>query len=415
MTPKRLKLVWISALVGLCAIAGLVYWSSRKPAPDVTVQTVARGNISAAISTNGKIEPITPYELRALISSHVTNVLVTEGQNVKRGQLLVELDSTQLQADLARAREAVVANQDALRVAQSGGQATQLAQIDGDIRKDELEHARLQNIVTTDEKLVAQQALTQQQLTDDRASLARVEADQKRLETSRADFVRQNKVDVDKQTLLVQQSQDSLRDLENKFNSTRVTAPVDGTLYSLPVHMNDPVKEGDLLAAVADLRKIRVRAFVDEPDMGGLAPGQHVIVTWDAMPNRTWSGQTAQVPREIVAHGTRMVGELLCALDNNDQKLVPNTNVNVRIEEQTRYNVVVVPRGAISFEGAKRYVYVVDPGLQVSTLHKREVQLGISDSTSDEVVSGLNAGDVIALTSNIEPRDGMIVHTSQTE
>ena len=415
MKSKRWKLVWLSIVLVLLAIAALVFLSGRTPVPDVSVQTVSRGNLSAAITTNGKIEPITPYEMRALLPSHVTKISATEGQLVKKGQLLLEMDNSQLQAEVAHAREGLVSNQENLRIAQAGGQATQLAQLDSDIRKDDLEHARVQNNIATLEKLVAQQAATQQDLTNARANLATIEADQRRLAASRADFVRQTKLDVDRLTLLFQQSQDNLNDLEKKLASTRVTAPVDGTLYALPVQMNDPVKVGDLLAAVADLRQIRVRIFVDEPELGQLAPGQTVVVTWDALPNRTWTGHTTQIPREVVPHGTRTVGEVLCPLNNDDQRLIPNTNVNVRIELQARNNVVVAPRGAIVFDGSRRYVFVVEKGSPYSVLHKREVHLGISDSTTFEVLSGLNVGDVIALPSNIEPKDGMKIKAVQSE
>jgi HlyD family secretion protein len=415
MKPKRLKLVWLSIILVLGAIAALVFLSGRKPVPGVAVQAVARGNLSAAVITNGKIEPISPYEMRALVPGHVTAVSSTEGQLVKKGQLLLELDNSQLKADVARAREDLVTNRENLRIAQAGGPATQLAQLDSDIRRDAVEHTRLQSNVAALEKLVASQAATQQELTDARANLARLEADQRRLETSRTDFARQTKLDVDRLTLLVQQSQGNLTDLEQKLASTYVSAPADGTLYSLPVTLNSPVKAGDLLAAVADLRRIRVRAFVDEPELGQLAPGQTVIVTWDALPNRTWTGRTTQVPRQVVPHGTRTVGELLCPLNNDDQHLIPNTNVNVRIELQSRNNVIVVPRGAISFDGTRRYVFLVQKDSPYSVLHKREVQLGISDSTTFEVLSGLNVGDEIALPNNFEPADGMKVRVVQPE
>src|SRR5579863_111676 len=177
-------------------------------------------------------------------------------------------------------------------------------------------------------------------------------------------------------------------------------APADGTLYSLPVHANDPVKEGDLLAAVADLKNVRVRAVVDEPELGELVPGQNVGVTWDALPGRTWTGRTSQIPRQVVPHGTRSVGELLCPVNNDDQRLIPNTNVNVRIELDQRKSVVLVPRGALVFDGAQRFVFVVQDATQNAVLHKQEVHLGISDATNFEVVSGLNTGEVIALPTN---------------
>jgi len=416
MQSKRLKLAWLYILLALGAIVALVQLSGRKPVPPAPTQVVRRANISSAISTNGKIEPVTPYEMRALVQSHVTNVHATEGQLVKKGQLLLDLDDGQLRADVSHAREELVTNQENLRIAQTGGHATQLAQLDSDIRKTELERARLQASVNTLEKLVAQQAATQHDLTVERANLARIESDRDRLTTSRADFARQTKSDADRQTLLVSQSQETLRNLQQKLNSTHITAPADGTLYSLPMHLNDPVKEGDLLAAVADLKHVRVRAFVDEPELGGLVPGQNITVTWDALPGRTWPGHTTQIPRQVVAHGTRTVGELLCLINNDDQRLIPNTNVNVRIELAVRSSVLVVPRGAVLFEGSHRSVFVVESGTPSSILHKREVDLGISDSTTYEVLSGVKEGDVVAILGNLsEPTDGMKVRVENPE
>jgi HlyD family secretion protein len=410
MKSKRLRLAWLFIVLALGAIAALIWLSGQKPVPSVETQTVVRADLSSAILTNGKVEPVTPYEMRALIQSHVTKIDVTEGQSVKKGQLLVELDEGQLRGDVSRAREELATNQENLRVALAGGRVTQLAQLDSEIRKTDIERTRLQKLVSDLEKLVSQQAATQQELIEARANLTRADADHDRQATSRAEFVRQAKLDADASTLLVAQSKETLNNLQEKLNSTRIVAPADGTLYALPMHVNDPVKDGDLIAAVADLRHVRVRAFVDEPDLGYLAPGQNVVVTWDALPGRTWTGRTAQVPRQVVAHGTRTVGELLCPVNNDDQRLIPNTNVNVRIALDTRTNVLVIPRGAVAFEGSRRSVYVVESGTSNSILHKREVELGISDSTRYEVKSGLKEGDVIALLSNIDqPADGMKV------
>jgi multidrug efflux pump subunit AcrA (membrane-fusion protein) len=118
----------------------------------------------------------------------------------------------------------------------------------------------------------------------------------------------------------------------------------------------------------------------------------------------------------VVAHGTRTVGELLCPINNDDQRLIPNTNVNVRIELAVRANVLIVPRGAILFEGSQhRSVFVVESGTPDSILHKREVLLGIPDSTRYEVLSGVKEGDVVAILGNIVPKDGMKVRVEQPE
>ncbi len=90
-----------------------------------------------------------------------------------------------------------------------------------------------------------------------------------------------------------------MKSLEERLHSATVISPVDGTFYSLPVHQGDYVKVGDLLAEIADLRHVRVRAFVDEPDLGRLAPGQEVQATWDAKPGRVWSGRTELIPNRL--------------------------------------------------------------------------------------------------------------------
>src|ERR1700745_1350660 len=110
---------------------------------------------------------------------------------------------------------------------------------------------------------------------------------------------------------------------------------------------------------MADLQKVRVRAFIDEPELGALEPNQPVKISWDALPNRVWMGKTETIPKQVVPRGTRSVGELLCTVDNDKLELLPNINVNVRINSQERDNVLAVPRGAVEAEGNQRFVYVV--------------------------------------------------------
>ncbi len=415
MKTQRSRRAWLYVGLAIAAVVVVVVLSERKPIPQVPVQAITRATLSAAISTNGRIEPITPYEMRSLVSSHVTKVHVKEGQLVKVGQPLVDLDDSELQAEIDREKEALLNNQENLRIARSGGKLAELAQLDSDIHKANVEHDRLQANITSLEKLVAQQAATRQELTDAGASLARTEADQRRLQAARTEFVRQAKLDEGRIALLVQQSQNNLRDLREKLASAHVKAPINGTLYSFPIHVNDPIKEGELLAAVADLKHVRVRAFVDEPELGLLEPGQTLVVTWDALPNHSWTGKTDQIPRQVVAHGTRTVGELLCPLNNDDQRLIPNTNVNVGIHLRTQENVLTAPRGAVVFEGSRRFVFVAEDGGPTTRLHKREIKIGIADPTTYEIVSGLSEGELIALPSNLALKDGMKVQIIKPE
>jgi RND family efflux transporter MFP subunit len=213
----------------------------------------------------------------------------------------------------------------------------------------------------------------------------------------------------------VQQAQSDVAALEEKVRQGRITAPSDGTLYALPVTTGLYVKTGDLLAEMADLHKVRVRAFIDEPEMGGLEPGLPVKITWDALPTRSWPGRTEMTPKQVVPRGSRSVGELLCSVDNDKLELLPNTNVNVRINSRERLNVLTVPRGTVETVAGQSYVFVVKSGVGNAVLERRAIQVGIADATNYEVVSGLSLEDVVALPGDVDFRDGMTVRVVNME
>jgi HlyD family secretion protein len=161
-----------------------------------------------------------------------------------------------------------------------------------------------------------------------------------------------------------------------------------------------------------------VRAFVDEPEIGALQANEPVRITWDALPNRSWQGQTEIIPKQVVARGTRSVGELLCSVNNDKLELLPNVNVDVRINSQERNNVLVIPRGTVATEGAKHFVFVVKTtglGVGKKVLEKREIQLGIADASHYEVLSGLDGKDLVALPGDVDLREGMAVKIVNTE
>ena len=212
------------------------------------------------------------------------------------------------------------------------------------------------------QRLIEQHAATKDELAANDVELAKAQAEVTRLTAVKQQFDRSVTLDASSAPLAVQQAQSEVAALEEKVRNGRIVAPSDGTLYSLPVKTGDYVHLGDLLAEMADLSKVRVRVFIDEPELGALAPNEPVRITWDALPNRVWNGKTETVPKQVVARGSRSVGELLCTVDNDKLELLPNINVNVRINSKERDNVLAVPRGSVEGEGSKRYVYVVKRG-----------------------------------------------------
>jgi RND family efflux transporter MFP subunit len=342
---------------------------------------------------------------------------VTEGQTVKKGQLLLELNVKEVTAQLAESRAKLLRAQDDLRAARAGGKADEAAKVAGDLAKAEGERDRLQRNHDSLARLAAGQAATKEDLAANDQALANAKAEVTRLLAVKQQFDQQARLDTERGELQVQQTLSEMAALEDKVNNGRIEAPADGTLYSLPVRAGDYVKLGDLLAEMADLHKVRVRAFIDEPDLGGLEADEPVIITWDALPNRSWQGRTEIIPKQVVPHGTRSVGELLCAVNNDKIELLPNINVNVRINSRERLNVLAVPRGAVASEGGRRYVYVVKPnelGVGKSLLEKREIKVGIADATSYEVMSGLQEGEMVALPGDTDLHDGMAVKVVNT-
>jgi len=390
MLSRRL---WI--IVGLVAlsIGALLYRNGRNQPALVKVTMVTHTDLKSMISSNGKVEPVAPSTLRARFDGFVNRVVAVEGKSVNTGELLLTMDDTGVRAQLEQARAELAAEQADLRAAQSGGRADELARLTGDLRVSEAQRDLLQRQQEALVKLVAEHAATPDELDKNRAALERAKADADHLRKSKEQFEQQVGLDKERLALSVSHSQSQVKDLQEKVNSARVTAPARGVLFSLPVHERDFVHTGDLLADLADLRNIRVRAFIDEPELGGLAPGQVVEVTWDALPDRTWTGRTEAVPQQVVAHGSRNVGELLCSISNDKMELKPNTTVNIRIQISERQGVLTLPRAAVEVAGTRRYVYLVDG----DRLRKREIKAGISNDTQFEIVGGVHEGDTVAL------------------
>jgi HlyD family secretion protein len=411
MGPALGRRLWLIVGGALVLTAVLVFISGRGATARVAVIDAVRENLSSVVSSNGKVEPVMPVSFRVGFPTFVTKVYAVEGQQVKRGQLLFTLDDTGLRADLAQARADMAAEEEALRVANSGGRADQIAKVAADLQKALAlrEQLRLDNESLT--KLVAQKAATPHEFEQNRLALAQAEADVQSLEKTKQTYLNQAKLDIQRVALLVEHARNQVRDLEQKLSSTRGIAPAGGTLYSLPIHPGDFVKEGDLLAEMADMHHVRVRAFIDEPELGQIDLNQAVEIFWDAHPDRIWSGRTELVPKQVVAHGTRNVGELLCSVSNDHLDLIPNTTVDVRIHISERPGVIVVPRGAVFIDGSKRFVFVV----QGDRLHRRGITVGIANPTTIEVVSGLQNGDVVALPGEVSLKENLHIRPVRQE
>lgn len=402
---KRIIVIIVAGLVALAVVAVAL----RRHAPLVPVVEVMREDLNVSITSNGKVEPISADVARAEFPTFVNKVMATEGQAMRRGQIILTLDAADIRSQFAQARANLLAAQTDLRNARAGGPPDQVAQLEGDLQAARVQVANLERTGQALESLVAKQAATQDELALNRASLAKARANLQALEAKKQDLAQRSSTTVEAATFRVSQAQGQAQSLEEKVRSATVVAPTDGTLYSLPVNPGDYVKVGDILSEMADLRHVRVRAFVNEPDLGLLEPAQDVEVTWDAKPNRTWTGRTEQVPKQVVARGVRSVGEVLCSIDNDKLELLPNVNVQVQINVRERRGALVVPRAAVHENKGQHYVFVFDG----DKVRRREISVGVANASKYEVLSGLAPDDRVAEPADVELKDGMEIRAEE--
>jgi HlyD family secretion protein len=398
---------WIVTTIAIvAAVILLASFMSREPAVPVRAVNAQRGTIRSVVSTNGKVEPLQNFEAHAPVGTTVKKILVREGDEVKKGQLLVQLDDAQARSQAARAQAQVLGAEADLNAIQKGGNREEVLTLESQITKARTDCDTAQRNLDALRRLREQGAASPGEIKNAEDQLKRANTDLDLLLQKQKNRYSQPEIDrVEAQKSEAQAAYSATEDLLSQLN---IRAPFDGIVYSLPVQQGAYLNPGDLVLEEADLSKVRVRAFVDEPDVGRLAPGDKIEVTWDALPERTWEGAVSVIPAVIKLHGSRNVGETTCVVDNKDFKLLPNVNVGVTIITAEHRNVLTVPREAIhQDDNGKAYVYqIVNNELQ-----RRYVQTSISNLTKVEVTGGLPENAVIALgPTNSKPlRNGLAV------
>src|ERR1700730_12614669 len=385
---------WVPALAILTAVIVLALFVSRRD-EGVPVRTavVEQGTIRSLVSTNGKIEPVSNFEAHSPIPTSVRRVLVKEGDSVKTGQLLVVLDDADARAQAARAQTLLRAAQADLSAAKRGGSQEEVLSLEAQLVKAGADRDAAQRNLDALKKLVQQGAASAGEVREAENALARADA--------QLTFLRQKQTQryshaelahVEAQQAEAQAAYNAAQDVLAKSN---VRAPFNGIVSSLPAKQGGFVAAGDLLLQVADLRKVLVRAFVDEPDVGRLTPGNPIEITWDAVPGRVWRATVTAIPSTVKLRSSRNVGETTSIVDNKDLKLLPNINVRVTIIAAEHDNVLVVSREAVRMDDTNPYI------LQVvgNELKRQNVETSLSNLTQVEVTRGLSAKDVVAISS----------------
>jgi HlyD family secretion protein len=384
------RLMLWGILLAVAIAVFVVVRVSTRDAVEIRAATVDRQNLISSVSTNGKVEPIEQYQAYAPAPGTVAKVYVVVGQRVKKGDPLIKLADVGSVARVASANAALSTAEANLQDVNQGGSQDERITLRGDI-------SRMQ---TQKQRAASDLAALQQLQQKGAASASEVAAAQQRLQTATSslqslqsrDTDRYSPADRERSHAQLAEARAAVASAESSYAADNIRAPIPGTVYSIPVSRFDYVPAGENLLDLADLNRIQIRAYFDEPEIGKLAVGQAVKIVWDAKPNQTWHGHISRAPSSVITYGTRNVGECLITVDDARGDLLPNTNVVVTVTTSQRFNVLSIPREALHTDGGD-FVYRVVSGKLVRT----PIQVGVVNLTRVEIVSGLTDKDTVAL------------------
>jgi len=382
-------MIWIVSGIALLI---LILYSYLHQAPiKVRAVEVKRGPIRSVVSTNGKVEPIQNFEAHAPIATTVKRIHVKEGDHVRKGQSLLELDDSDIRTQAARALAQIKAAQANLAATKNSGTQEEIITLDAQLIKARAAREVAQRNLDSYHRLQQEGAASPGEVRQAEQNLQNAQADVNLLEQKQKD--RYSQPEVARAIAQAAEAQAAYDDAVDALSKSSVKAPFDGTVYSLPVKQGAFVQTGDLLLQEGDLTRVRVRAFVDEPDIGRLQIGQRVEITWDAASGRIWNGTVDSVPSTVKPRGNRNVGETTCLIDNQDQRLLPNINVGVTIVAAEHENVLTLQRDAMHIDDSQPYVFrIVDDHIK-----RQPIQFSLQNLTRVEITSGLSEGDRVAL------------------
>lgn len=382
--------IWISVGIGLIVVFYFVRMATRSKVP-IRVATVGRSALRSTVPTNGQVEPQVTFEAHAPFPGLIKTLYAHEGEKVAQGALLLSMDDTDARARLATASAALKAAQANYNAITQGGTQAERLSLGGELSKAQIDRDQAQHDLDALKKL---------QLTG-AASPSEVAAAQERLDSDSAVVanLQQRKTnsydagDLGRAKAALEEAQAGYAAAEQVENEANVRAPFAGTAYLIPHSRTEYVNQGDLLLQMADLSKMRVRAYFDEPEIGKLRLDQQVTIQWDARPDKTWHGHIARIPSTIITYTTRNVGAVLVTIDDADNDLLPNTNVRVTALVANEPNALNIPREGLHTENGQPFVYQV----KGDTLRRTPVVVGNINLTQVEILKGLKEGDVVAL------------------
>jgi HlyD family secretion protein len=376
----------------LLPIGALVIWvfARKTELPRVPFARATRETISNTLSTNGKVEPIEYVEVRVQEPGLVNRVLVHNGDAVREGQVLAELSQGGLTQDLAAAEARAAQARADLQGYTSGGRTSDVAELNASLSRLQASRDQAERNLQSLERLQKQQAATSYEVQQAQQALSDIDVQIRGLQQRRGALVGRN--DVAAAQARLREAEANVALAKHRLAQNVITSSITGVIYDLPAREGSYLNAGDAVASVGKLNPVRVRVYVDEPEIGHIAPGESVRITWDALPGKEWHGSVQKLPTEIVPLGSRQVGQVLCTIDNPGRELIPGTNVNAFILSQVVQKALTIPRNAIRHDSGIG-VYVL---MGNNTVRWQNVRTGVSEALRVEIVSGLKEGDAVA-------------------
>jgi HlyD family secretion protein len=382
------------------------YIRSQHSLVEVTAARVEPQTLTQTKATNARVEPLEDFGAHAPLPGPVANVYVHLGQEVQAGQELVRMDDAEAQKDVATAEASLAQSRLALQNAQQGGSAVDRLSSTADLDAAKTQVQQDTASLAAIEKLQAQGAASANEVAQARHHLATAQTKVTELQATKG--ARYSAGDLQAQRAVVAEAQAAVDAAKAEIGGVDIHAPFAGTVYGVPVMQHQFVPGGETLVQVANLKKLQIRAYFDEPEIGQLKVGQPVTIVWAAQPNELWHGHIIEVPTSIQTYGgTRNVGETLISVDDANGVLLPNTNVTVTVTESQHVNVLSLPREALQTSGMSNFVFRIVGDQLVKT----PIQVGLLNNERFEVTSGLNKGDLVALgaITEVELTDGLHV------
>ncbi len=361
MNTKHFSKVWIAMIVVviLAIVAWLLSGGKEKEEINFKQEKVATHTLQNSITATGTIEAVTSVTVGTQVSGIVNKLYVDYNSVVKKGQVIAELDKTNLTSELNTAKANLASAESNLSYQSANMKRYQTLYKKGLVSADDYENALL--------------------------------------------TYRQSKEQV-------ATAKESVQKAQTNLGYATITSPIDGTVISKSVEEGQTVAASfntpELFTIAKDLTNMQVVADVDEADIGDVAVGNRVAFTVDAYPDDTFEGVVKQVRLEATTTNNVVTYEVVISAPNADLKLKPGLTANVTIFTKEQPNVLSVPNKALRFTPTKETVgkdmKIVDCKgknkvwtLNDKTLTAHPVNIGQSDATHTQIISGVKAGQSI--------------------